>query len=249
MNMKINFLANKWILGGIIWISSFTALCLIWYKHSLTPYEKSAEDTYQIIHQEEITPDINSESMTGNITRRSAKLQKSNETIITNNKIVEPNSNVMNDENSKVKTENLENLNASSVGFGSYPNVPTDYPLRSPVWLRNPKGVPIGDPQPYEIMDRVLIKLWNQGRKDITGASYNTSDGKVYPHYANTAYVQYEKKIILPDGNVYQPIARVTGGPDIAPYVKLIRSGKTPPHIQLLDYDRAGIDPYKFLNM
>lgn len=247
MSNKINLLANKWLLGGIIWILAVIVLCFIWYRHSITPYEKSVEDTYEIIRQRESTQKVNTKNITEDITNTSTKFQNSNETINSDNKKVEQDNNDLNDRNSTIQTETLEKLKVSSNSFGPYPKVPSDYPLRSPIWLRNPKRVQDSTAHPFEIMDRVLIKLWNQGRKDITGASYNTSNGKVYPHFTNTAYIQYGKKIILPDGNVYKPIERVTGGPDIGAYHNQIRNGNTPAHISLLDYDSAGIDPYTFL--
>ena len=139
--------------------------------------------------------------------------------------------------------QNTEAADVPMLPFGPYPEVPEDY-FRQPSWLRYPNGVPNGAAGPFEIMDRVLIKLWNQGHKNITGASF--SGGKVYPHYVNTAYVRYEETI-LPDGTVYRRVTKVKGGPDIGPFAKQIKIGNTPAHIKLLDYDSAGINPFTFL--
>ncbi len=151
------------------------------------------------------------------------------------------------EKNRQVKTQTTEtaDVQVSTHGFGPYPEVPADY-FREPSWIKYPNGVPGHAAGPFEIMDRVLIKLWNQGHKNITGASY-APGGKVYPYYANTAYVSYGEKIILPDGNVYQSISVVSSGPDIAPFAKQISEGNTPAHIKLIDYDSAGIDPHIFL--
>ncbi len=132
--------------------------------------------------------------------------------------------------------------------FGPYPEVPDDYPeYLTPFWVRNPTGagVPHHAAGPFELMDRVLIKLWKQGRTDITGAS-TSEGGKIYPHYTNVAYVRY-KEDLLPDGTVHRFVTRIKGGPEIAPFGRQIRDGNTPAHIQLVDYDGAGIDPYTFL--
>ena len=134
-----------------------------------------------------------------------------------------------------------EDVPVSPYGFGPYPEVPADYPEHlTPIWSRDPNAA-----EPFELIDRVLIKLWNQGHRDITGGS--TGNGKVYPHYANTAYVRYGSEITLPDGTVHREILRIKGGPDIAPFAKQIRRGNTPAHIKIINFDRAGIDPHTFL--
>jgi len=140
-----------------------------------------------------------------------------------------------------------EEVPVSPFGFGPYPEVPADYPLRTPVWIQNPnlKTVPDHAQRPFELMDRVLIQLWNQGHKDITGASFR--NGIVYPHHKNTAYVRYHQ-MKLPDGSVHRTISKIIGGPDIAPFYKQIRDGNIPLHIKILDLDTSGIDPLTFLN-
>ena len=119
----------------------------------------------------------------------------------------------------------------------------------APIWIRNPnfEAAPDHAQRPFELMDRVLIKLWKQGHPNITGASISMKDGKVYPHYANTAYIQYEE-VTTPDGVVHRFVTKIKGGPDIARFSKQIRDNNTPAHIKLIDYDSAGIDPYIFLN-
>ena len=133
-----------------------------------------------------------------------------------------------------------EDVVVSPFGFGPYPEVPADYPEHlTPIWSRDPNAA-----QPFELIDKVLIKLWNQGHRDITGGSF--SNGKVYPHYANTAYVRSRERT-LPDGTVHRSILRIKGGPDISPFAKQIQNGNTPAHIKLIDYNTAGIEPYTFL--
>ena len=145
--------------------------------------------------------------------------------------------------------EPSEEMPVASKGFGPYPEIPADYPEHlMPSWVRNPNTQSVSGRAagPFELMDRVLIKLWKQGHTNLTGASLSNSNGKVYPHYANTAYVRY-KEFTTSDGVVHRTISRIKGGPDIAPYFKQIRLGKTPAHIKLLDYDSGGIDPHTFL--
>ena len=145
--------------------------------------------------------------------------------------------------------EHTEGGPVSPNGFGPYPEIPADYPeYLMPFWVKNPnfEGVPGHAAEPFELMDRVLIELWKQGHTNLTGASLSKDDGKIYPHYANTAYVRY-KEFTTPDGGVHREVSRIQGGPDIAPFFRQIQQGNTPAHIQLLDYDSAGIDPHTFL--
>ena len=144
--------------------------------------------------------------------------------------------------------EHAEEGPVSPNGFGPYPEIPADYPeYLMPFWVKNPnfEGVPGHAAGPFELMDRVLIELWKQGHTNLTGASLSKDDGKIYPHYANTAYVRY-KEFTTPDGVVHREVSRIQGGPDIAPFFRQIQQGNTPAHIQLLDYDSAGIDPHTF---
>ena len=145
--------------------------------------------------------------------------------------------------------ETTEDGPVSPQGFGPYPEIPADYPEHlMPFWVRNPNfdGVSEHAAGPFELMDRVLIKLWKQGHTTLTGASLSNATGKIYPHYANTAYVRY-KEFTTPDGVVHRQVSKIRGGPDIAPFLGQIGRGNTPAHIQLLDYDSEGIDPHTFL--
>ncbi len=64
-------------------------------------------------------------------------------------------------------------------GLGSYPEVPPDYP-RQNVWKELEKSYYEIE---HEIIHRVLIKLWKQGKKTDSGV-LNDQNGRVYPLYA-----------------------------------------------------------------
>ena len=248
--MTIGFY-TKWIIGGFLLLTIIAGACYLWYQHDTAPYKQEAAETAEVARQWEATQkaDTSKVEQAADValaegTAPTADKQK-NDTIDTGNGDTTPSETHANLTEQAQETENTEEVKVSPHGFGPYPEVPADY-FRQPSWLKYPNGVPGHAAGPFEIMDRVLIKLWNQGHKNITGASYSPG-GKVYPHYANTAYVSYGKKIILPDGNVYQPIKKIKGGPDIAPFTKQIENGNTPAHIKLLDYDSAGINPHIFL--
>ena len=138
--------------------------------------------------------------------------------------------------------EPAEDVPVSPFGFGPYPEVPSDYPAR-PTWERAGYDTFNQDTRrELELLDRVLIKLWKQGERGYRGGS--TNNGKVYPHYKNTAYVRYETTV---SGRRY--IARYKGDPEIRISREQLRTGELPPHIRVLDIDSEGIDPYEFLDL
>ena len=143
-----------------------------------------------------------------------------------------------------------ENQPVSPFGFGPYPEVPLDFP-RDPVWAAvdmyekiNQHGR--GMMKAIELMDRVLIKLWNQGHG---ASSASMSKGRVYPGFPNTVYVRWNY-IEEPDGTITRYAGRTTSGPDVPESVfDDLGDGIIPPGITVLDHDADGIDPYTFLNL
>lgn len=166
-----------------------------------------------------------------------AEASTSNETDIEMSEPFEPDDSVS-------EEESAEDVPTSPFGFGPYPEVPSDYPTRmKPSWFyRNgPKT------HNHELLDRVLIKLWNQGDKNISGAF--SENGKVYPLYPNTVYVTY-KDVVMTDGTTLKEIASVHGAlPD--GFFLNRRPGdlvsRLPEGFTALDMDNEGIDPYEFL--
>ena len=138
----------------------------------------------------------------------------------------------------------------SPFGFGPYPQVPSDFP-RDPIWEAvdmydkiNQHGR--GMMQAIELMDRVLIKLWNQGHHTT---SATLEGGLVYPGFSDTVYVQWDY-IEEEDGTIIRYAAEIGSGPDIPESVfDDLGNGIIPPGIKVLDYDSGGIDPYTFLNL
>ena len=135
----------------------------------------------------------------------------------------------------------------SLFGFGAYPEIPPDY--REPdVWERI-EELAITDPsraERQELMARVCIKLWKQGRHSV-GASRDRQTGLIYPHYPNTAYVRWAWDVDE-NGHPIRYAAGVKGGADLAQYHHYFAEGEIPPHITVIDYEDAGIDPYQFLD-
>lgn len=149
-----------------------------------------------------------------------------------------------NDETLAVKEELVEDIPVSPYGFGPYPEVPNDFPF-TPTWLwpeasrQNVDGLKY-----HELRYRVLIKLWNEGDTQFTGASINPDTSKVYPSYPNTVYLRYNE-----DGMGSKTVL-VKSGPGVSKEDEAqIIDGNAPPGIQILDYDTSGIDPYTYLDL
>ena len=148
------------------------------------------------------------------------------------------------DDRVPTKEEPTEDVPVSPFGFGPYPKVPADYPkLMTPTWIKY-NGQQSCD---FELMDRVLIKLWNQGDKNVSGAVMKR--GLVYPLYPNTVYVKY-REVELLDGTVRRFISSASGtrGTNL-----IIPPGGSipvlPEGVTAIDMDNAGINPYEFLNL
>ena len=130
----------------------------------------------------------------------------------------------------------------SPFGFGSYPEVPPDYPS-AVVWrAANHGNLSAGTLQSIELLDRVLVKLWSEGERGFKGGIMAGS--KVYPHYHNTAYVRYAEEA------GYRYISEYQGGPDLPRLTReQLRTGKFPAGIRIINMDSAGIDAYRFLDL
>ena len=124
-----------------------------------------------------------------------------------------------------------EDVPVSPYGFGPYPEVPEDFPF--PVdWTDRTEQ--------QELLMRVMIKAWTEGERFIGG---NIVDGKVRLNYSNTVYVRH-KEIQTADGVITS--RAIAGATD----VQVPPPGEDfPPHVRVLDFDSAGIDPYEYLDL
>jgi len=69
--------------------------------------------------------------------------------------------------------EETADVPVSPYGFGPYPEVPTGFPDNlHPIWpwSEEKKQELAGKGKDFELMQRVLIELWNQGNQDFVGA-------------------------------------------------------------------------------
>ena len=137
----------------------------------------------------------------------------------------------------------------SPFGFGPYPQVPSDYP-ETVIWEEdieaNISQYGSEAMKAAELMDRILIKLWNQGHR---ATSASMEEGLVYPSFPNTVFVRW-KYIEELDGTTSRYAAAISGGVGVSDsdYDDL-GDGIIPPGITVLDYNSDAIDPYTFLNL
>ena len=145
------------------------------------------------------------------------------------------------------KAEVSEDVPVSPFGFGTYPEVPSDY-FGVPIWMQDREHIshlPDSAQREIELIDRVLVKLWQQDDRSIVGGS--TYRGKVYPHYENTAYIRWSESV-ADDATIHPYISSVKGAYN-APTAEEIEAGDIPPGFKLVDLEDAGIDPYIFLDL
>lgn len=142
----------------------------------------------------------------------------------------------------------------SPYGFGPYPEVPIGFPEHlMPVWTwaEAKRQEQAGGLKNFELMGRVLVKLWNQGDREFVGVVRSNEDGKVYPIYPNTVYVKRWKEIRLENGEFFRyPSGTISGPgvPNLNP-IDYIKMGHLPSDVRYLDKDTEGINPYDFLDL
>ena len=92
-------------------------------------------------------------------------------------------------------SEDKVDYGSSPFGYGTYPEIPTDYPY-TPIWTRSAqarahysRGTPENE-RILELMGRVRIKLWEMGDRNIKGMSH--ANGLIYPTRPDTVYVDIE---------------------------------------------------------
>lgn len=128
----------------------------------------------------------------------------------------------------------VEEVPISPYGFGPYPEIPADFP-HNVNWTKFGKQ--------GELLIRVMVKAWNQGDKFVSAST--SQNGRVYLIFPNTVYVKYGERL-APDGTVSTYIKRAYGPDDLT--IPLHRED-FPAHVQVLDYDTDGIDPYEYLSL
>lgn len=143
-----------------------------------------------------------------------------------------------------------EEVPASPFGFGVYPEIPPGFPknlMPSWTWSDERKQNMVGQMEDFELMDRVLIKLWNQGDRSFIGVKRQDQSGKVYPIYRNVMYV--ENWIERRNGKVRLPASFFGQSDEDINVIDIMRYERIPAGITFLDAHTEGYDPYHFLSL
>ena len=126
----------------------------------------------------------------------------------------------------------------SPFGFGPYPEIPSDYP-DNPLWTSS---------RNHELMHRVRIKLWNQGRK-VDAATISSDGSRMYPLEPYTVYVRW-KEFVEDDGTISRYASRTKAHGSIPDSdLDQIEEGIIPPGYTILSIDDDYINPIEFLNL
>ena len=137
--------------------------------------------------------------------------------------------------------ELLDPPRESPHGLGPYPDIPRDYP-RQNVWAELEKSYYDGYATiEHELIHRVLIKLWKQGKKADSG-TLSDQNGRVYPLYKDTVYIERRE---YEDGGIFSMLSHDSLGQ----YTDAVREGTQPSWIKIIPYEDGGIDPYSFLDL
>ena len=260
--MYRDFLINKWIIGGFLLLIIIAGGCYLWYQHSLANDRKAAADAQQLLRQSEIEQKAKAKSSTAEIASTQAPAESTTLTaensptdIIPVTKDVEPTQ-----AQTGATAENRETaeVRVSPYGFGPYPEVPEGFidAVGKPFWLlpdellRQRRKPPSRN---VELMQRVMVKLWKQGRTDVE-AAFMDGD-KVRVHFKNRAYVRYNTVTTL-DGKEVKYISSWRAGNSVSQPQPQPGDAYPPgeqdvsPGVELIDMDEEpGINPYEFLGL
>jgi hypothetical protein len=152
----------------------------------------------------------------------------------------------LSDEEKQSLTEEVaDELPRESVfGLGPLPDIPPDFP-RQTVWdtLENSSRATVG----HELINRVLIKYWNQGKK--TGAGVRSGEnGRVYPLFKDTVYVRW-KEDENEDGSIYRYVSSYLCHRSLADYEESVENGTQPSWLKVVLHEDGGVGPYSFLDL
>lgn len=260
--MLRDYLTNKWVLSAICFLIVFSVACVFWYRYD------TAHDKQQLAKDEEMLRqrETSQKEETGTETEQTTDQTSVESNTLTVDKSITGTIGTVPIKNIELTSNNLELVDSvnetknrvSPYGFGPYPYVPQGFidAVGKPVWFIPDEIIRKSSKPPsrnVELMQRVLIKLWKQGRTDVE-AAFMDGD-RVIVHYQNRAYVRYETYNDEKGENVrYISSWRSASVP--APKAKH-RSIYPPgekdvdPSVELIDLDRedVGIDPYEFLGL
>lgn len=236
----IRSILNKWTIGTLSLLIIIAASCYIYLQHEKEKYMQLVDESIKLRqqHQSDRTPAVSQETP-AEIIDQAQRLHPSEQPKQIIGKTININTPhpAKNAIISTPEMDNTEEVRMSPHGFGAYPQVP--------------KGAPIGtfdcsDDIEMELLGRVMVKAWNAGKR-FEGGSFE--DGKVYLHYPDTIYVEWKtEKDPLTDETI-ELVAGTLSSHDHNLTHEQIENMDIPTHINILDFNNQGIDPYTYLDL
>ena len=260
--MYRDILTNKWVLGGVGFLIVFTVACYLWYQHDIAPYKQEAADAEKLLRQSKEAKQLKN----GKTREKEFTATETLPDIVrTDNTVEQQTHNVTTKVSKETSSQTVtasdigeKEVKVSPYGFGPYPEVPQGFidAVFKPLWLLPDEILSQRRKPPsrnVELMQRVMIKLWKQGRTDVQAAFMDGE--RVRVHFKNHAYVRYSTSTGF-NGEEVRYISSWRSGSDI-PAPKRDPSNpfdtsdsNIPPGVELIDMDKdPGIDPYEFLGL
>jgi len=246
--MYRDILTNRWVLGGVGFLIVFAVGCYFWYQHDIAADRKAAAEAKELLRQSEIAKKV---ADTDSEAEQAAGVSTENSTLTAEKPITDTTSatdktKLSQVENPAQNTETTE-VPVSPYGFGPYPKVPDEYfhffeeepdpNFWTYDWGKN-----------GELMQRVILKLWEQGKQTHGG---KLSNGLFYPTYPNTLIVKWKTQV-TPFG-IRRYVSRMQGSPETESWQRshegTIYESDIPSHFTVIEHKDAGIDPYQFLDL
>jgi len=240
--MLQNFFLLKWIIGRIVALLLVASACYLWYHWSVAPYKAEAERASRLLRQSQSAETLTDTA--GSSERSDEIYSSSGEMPITSENPSDKQSELISE--SKVESDLVLALvpqkpkepkqRVSKFGLGPFPELPPDFPRKK--W-RNHYDL-IG-----ELFERVEVKLWEQGIRDIKGIGYDHHTGLIHLNRPGIVYVEYEYTETEDEINRY---LHVCGSPISEEDIELLRQDKPVPGLTVLKMS-DGIEPYSFLDL
>lgn len=230
---------TKWIIAAAFILLIVSTGCILYYQQTTQADKRAAEQADKLLQElksEKTKPTITAdkESTEPPTQRTISPAEKTNSPTTQHNK----NPNIPTLLTMDVPLKEKSN-SVSPHGFGEYPKLPEGVPV-------NPFT---GDETlEMELLKRVAIKAWNNGER-FEGASTNSLYDKIYLHYPNTIYVEYDEPIEEPNGTIRIPITNVLGTGDVRLTREQMDNGEIPTGINVLSLRDDGINPYSYLEL
>ena len=240
------FTNGKLLFCGIICLLVVTVVSYLWHNNSVAPYKKEVIETSELVRKTEEATSEPAESTP-------TAAEKPITTTIDRSAHIETDD--VEAEDSLTESDIAGEVPVSPFGLGPFPALPDD-----PSWSDfNWNSCQVIE---HELINRVLVELWNQGIQADGGAMRN---GLVYPTIRGVRYVEWTT-FVKPSGESVRYISRSTGHPDDGKRLRDIRNAKRnstaepsvrnvltkddiPSDIKLVSAKDEGINPYTFLDL